>query len=288
MAGSLTEISLQLNRVLDRYGLSSTFLDYRRTVMNHMSIFFNDDSTIDTILVVGSKRDALCSINDTTSDLDVIGIQSAAIFDETNLESAKQFISNTPHFKDNVFILESSSRFGYKYLKSLIYENSKDFSYTKVKGSTYLLNTSKEDVWSERVEHEVEVHGPALSTKWSGYDEEDFQLDTDAVLAFQCPCLPSDFDEWCNRSRNYNWPPHWIIEITKKQGCFVVAAGHPASDTQPIEWRLSLPKTEYLLTKSFNHVQMKCYVLMKLVLKWVIQPQMQEPLSSYHIKTVMF
>lgn len=68
----------------------------------------------------------------------------------------------------------------------------------------------------------------------------------------------------------------------------MVAVGHQGSDTQAIEWRLSLSKTEHLLTKSFNHVQMKCYVLMKLLLKWIIQPQVKDALSSYHIKTVMF
>ncbi|XP_069121180.1 uncharacterized protein [Argopecten irradians] len=285
MAMSDPLISSQLNDVLDSYGLSKTFIDCRRIVFNCFCVGFSDETDDALDMVVGSKRDALCCYWNTESDIDMICIQPDMVFDEVNIETAKTFVSVMVDLKNPVFMLETGSHPGYTYLKWLANEK-KGYLFTTFRGSTYLLNKTKELVIQSRSnpEMEVEVHGPALSNKIS--DEDNFNADM--VSGFHCPSLPKDFDEWCNRKRHYNWPPSWIIEATKKYGCFVVGVGHPNSDTQAIEWRLSLSKTEYLLTKSFNHVQIKCYALMKLVLKWIIQPQIKEPLSSYHVKTVMF
>ncbi|XP_069121183.1 uncharacterized protein [Argopecten irradians] len=280
-------ISSQLNDVLDSYGLSKTFIDYRRIVFNCFCIDFSNVTDDELMIHVGSKRDAVCSILDTESDIDAVFIEPVALFDEGNLNSAKKFASTPNGLKTPVIILETGTHPGYKYLKCLANEKE-EYMYTQFKGSTYLLNTTKQVLYSKGdSEPEPEVHGPALSDSVF-IGGESLHIQVDLVLGFHCPSLPKDFDEWCKRKRNYNWPPSWVIEATKRYGCFVVGVGHPNSDTQAIEWRLSLSKTEYLLTKSFNHVQMKCYVLMKLVMKWIMQPQVKEPLTSYHVKTVMF
>ncbi|XP_069121182.1 uncharacterized protein [Argopecten irradians] len=283
-------ISSQLNDVLDSYGLSKTFIDYRRIVFNCFCVYVLDKDISDEELVFvgGSKRDALCSFHDTKSDFDVIVIAPEVLFDEKHMHSAKHFVSTLNGLENPVFILETGSHHGYKYLKCLTNVKDED-RFTKLRGSAYLLNTTSQAILCDddgESDFKV-VHGPALTQTYLAADES-LILQIDMVLGYHCLSLPKDFDEWCNRKRNYNWPPSWIIEATKKYGCFVVGVGHPNSDTQAIEWRLSMTKTEYLLTKSFNHVQIKCYVLMKLVLKWIIQPQMKEPLSSYHVKTVMF
>ncbi|XP_069121179.1 uncharacterized protein [Argopecten irradians] len=280
-------ISSQLNDVLDSYGLSKIFIEYRRIVAACVCVDISESGIFDDILmvVVGSKRDGLCSYHDTASDFDILAILPEALFDEANMNSAKHFVSTSNNLENSVFILETGSHHGYKYLNCLSNDKNKD-QFTMLRGCTYLLNTATQAILNPE-SSAFENHGPALSKIFSNEDES-LQLEADFVMGLHCPSLPKDFDEWCNRKRNYNWPPSWIIEATKKYGCFVVGIGHPNSDTHAIEWRLSLSKTEFLLTRSFNHVQMKCYALMKLVMKWIIHPQMKEPLSSYHVKTVMF
>ncbi|XP_021342058.1 uncharacterized protein LOC110442670 [Mizuhopecten yessoensis] len=292
MATALPQTSSQLNRVLDAYGLSRSFTDYRRRAIIYALIGIVLDG--DMIMVpVGSKRDALCSSMDTESDIDFLYILPAAVFNEKNQDEMKRYVSTQIKKDFPVFILENGPSPGYKYLKCLVKGyTDRPSTYTHFRGFTYLLNTREYDIPCSDNHFDpfqLEVNGPALSMSGvDGEGEEEIAFKCDAVMAFCCPFLPTDFDEWCNRKRHHRWPPKWIIETTKKYGCLVVGVGHQTSETQAIEWRLSLTKTELLLTKSFNHIQMKCYAMLKLVLKWIIQPQMKESLSSYHVKTVMF
>ena len=67
--------------------------------------------------------------------------------------------------------------------------------------------------------------------------------------------------------------------------------GHPHSDTDMMEWRISFSVAERTLVWSFNHVQMQCYAFMKLILKEFINPQCSplcRVLCSYFIKTFLF
>ena len=58
-----------------------------------------------------------------------------------------------------------------------------------------------------------------------------------------------------------------------------------------MEWRISFSVAERTLVWSFNHVQMQCYAVMKLILKEFINPHCSPPcrvLCSYFIKTFLF
>ena len=58
-----------------------------------------------------------------------------------------------------------------------------------------------------------------------------------------------------------------------------------------MEWRISFSVAERTLVWSFNHIQMQCYAVMKLILKEFINPHCSPPcrvLCSYFIKTFLF
>ena len=128
------------------------------------------------------------------------------------------------------------------------------------------------------------IHGPAESTEGTGRN-----TDCDHVQALRVHEWPKDANVWLQRKRKYNWPSLDMIQHMKTLGFFLVSVGHPDSKERDIEWRISLSLQERYLMASLNPTQFKCYVLLKLVKKDVINKLMgEESLSSYHLKTCIF
>ena len=113
----------------------------------------------------------------------------------------------------------------------------------------------------------------------------------DFVNSIRCTFWPFIATEWPERQRHYGWPNSRDISTITEFGCHLVAVGHPHSDTKLMQWRISFSVAERTLVWSFNHVQMQCYAIMKIVLKEFIKvrcsPQNQI-LCSYFIKTFLF
>ena len=133
------------------------------------------------------------------------------------------------------------------------------------------------------------IQGPSLE-EWNEYaDKSDSGIDN--VPSIHCPFWPSGAEEWVQRPRHYDWPtPSDIANITNF-GCHLVPIGHPLSPFKETEWRISFSVAERILVWSFNHVQLQCYAIMKLILKEFIKvncsPQ-NNVLCSYFIKTFLF
>ena len=131
--------------------------------------------------------------------------------------------------------------------------------------------------------------GPSLET-WTRY-ENTSEPGTDIVLSIHCQFWPSIALEWTQRPRHYGWPNSREISSITEFGCHLVPIGHPHSEEKLKEWRISFSVAERTLVWSFNHIQMQCYALMKIILKEFIKvrcsPQNQV-LCSYFIKTFLF
>ena len=124
-------------------------------------------------------------------------------------------------------------------------------------------------------------HGPASNTAAS-----DTACALDSVFALRCRKWPDCAMEWLTRQRNYNWPTHGQIEKCKTLGCFFVRVGHPNSDENHLQWRLSFSLQERLLVTDFNSVQLKCYILVKMIKNEIIHTRLGEKsLTSYQFKT---
>ena len=131
--------------------------------------------------------------------------------------------------------------------------------------------------------------GPSVE-QWTKYDDITGP-GMDNVLSIHCPFWPEEALEWHERPRPFGWPtPHDVSSIVNF-GFHLVGIGHPHSRTRLLEWRLSFSLAERTLVWSFNHTQMQCYAVMKIILKEFIKkkcsPQNQV-LCSYFIKTFLF
>ena len=114
---------------------------------------------------------------------------------------------------------------------------------------------------------------------------------TDNVDCIHCSFWPSEALEWRDRPRRFGWPTSNDISSIVDFGFHLVAIGHPNSDTKLMELRISFSLAERTLVWAFNHTQIQCYALMKIILKEFIKvrcsPQNQV-LCSYFIKTFLF
>ena len=111
---------------------------------------------------------------------------------------------------------------------------------------------------------------------------------SDIVVALACTDWPECAQEWLSRKRIYGWPSKELIKQCKSLGFIVVSACHPASDEKHFQWRISFSHQERLLVTQFNSVQLKCYILLKIIKKELIKQEIKEDtLTSYHLKTCM-
>ena len=114
---------------------------------------------------------------------------------------------------------------------------------------------------------------------------------SDFVLSIHCDFWPNGASEWKQRPRKFCWPAPLTLSSILSFGCHLVAIGHPHSETKLIEWRISFSMAERTLVLSFNHVQMQCYAVMKIILKEFIKKKCSpknQVLCSYFIKTFLF
>ena len=126
-------------------------------------------------------------------------------------------------------------------------------------------------------------HGPAATIKATRSNDA-----LDVVSAVRCHTWPDCAFEWLVRERHYNWPSREQIDKCKTLGCFFVKVGHPDSIEKQLQWRLSFSLQERLLVTDFNSVQLKCYILLKMIKKERIHKYLGEKsLTSYHFKTCM-
>ena len=111
---------------------------------------------------------------------------------------------------------------------------------------------------------------------------------SDTVFALMFTDWPECAFEWLSRRRIHGWPSEELIKQCKSLGFIVVSACHPASDEKQFQWRISFSHQERLLVTQFNSVQLKCYILLKIIKKELIQQYIKEDtLTSYHLKTCM-
>ena len=111
---------------------------------------------------------------------------------------------------------------------------------------------------------------------------------SDTVVALSCRDWPECAREWLSRTRIHGWPSKELIKQCKSLGFIVVSACHPASGEKQFQWRISFSHQERLLVTQFNSVQLKCYILLKIIKKELIKQYIKEDtLTSYHLKTCM-
>ena len=135
-----------------------------------------------------------------------------------------------------------------------------------------------------------QIQGPSVEV-WSEYADTS-ESGQDNVPSILCKFWPTSAAEWKDRPRHYGWPSQRDKEYIEQFGCHLVPVGHPLSARKSLEWRLSFSIAERTLVWSFNHTQLQCYAVMKLILKEYVKTECSEKhksvLCSYFIKTFLF
>ena len=159
------------------------------------------------------------------------------------------------------------------------YSNIYYKSYESVdSGDRIVYTLSDERNWNR-----LTIQGPARRIAATGP-----QLPIDNVPALRCRKWPDCASEWLTRERSYNWPQRDLIEYFKQLGCFLVCVGQPGSNEYLLQWRWSFSLQERHLVSRFNSVQLKCYILLKIIKKDIINNALGEDvLTSYHCKTCL-
>ena len=134
------------------------------------------------------------------------------------------------------------------------------------------------------------IQGPSIES-WDVYAKTSMP-GIDKVPSIHCKSWPTSAAEWKDRPRYYGWPCKDDKEYIEAFGCHLVPIGHPRSANKSLEWRFSFSIAERTLVWSFNHTQLQCYALMKLILKEFVKRKCDKEhkgvLCSYFIKTLLF
>ena len=167
-------------------------------------------------------------------------------------------------------------------LRSVVPTNNELYLSSQQFVSSPWLQTKKTDT--------SRIQGPSVEI-WDEYTDTSAS-GNDNVPSIICKFWPTSAAEWKDRPRHYGWPSQQDREYIEQFGCHLVPVGHPLSARKSLEWRLSFSIAERTLVWSFNHTQLQCYAVMKLILKEYVKKNCAEKyknvLCSYFIKTFLF
>ncbi|XP_060574006.1 uncharacterized protein LOC132731770 [Ruditapes philippinarum] len=141
----------------------------------------------------------------------------------------------------------------------------------------------KNSILSWAIGGHKEIHGPA----YAQHGQPGF-MDVDKVLALHCTTWPQQARQWLLQQGEGQWPSAEMKQYCSRTGCFVVGVGCKGSEHEQLEWRISTSLAERCLMFNLNITQIRCYVLMKMIIKSLINPFFPDVISSYMCKTVLF
>ncbi|XP_053401564.1 uncharacterized protein LOC128557677 [Mercenaria mercenaria] len=158
-------------------------------------------------------------------------------------------------------------------------DHNPDSRLTVSRGKVLLKNTGLIDV---ALAAGCVINGPALSQGMPGIG------DNDMVPAHHCKSWPAEAQPWLVRQGIGRWPTEDMKRYCETTGYFVVAVSSKNGQHEELEWRISTSQAERCLMFSLNITQLRCYILMKMILKTFINPRCDGVLSSFMCKTVLF
>ena len=292
MASWTQEHSMILSLLLDAVVGTKEMVEIRQDLCKILDCLY---STLlqNNVYLTGSKAEGLdLPGSDTDLMFDVnnlYGIKVTQSIDEHNLSLHSTFFMSTanipPGFALLVQYLPQTS------MNLSIYEACQNMNGIRYLSSDLIIKTAVSEFSNlpVHVVQKVKRQGPSAEI-WTAMDDKS-ESGTDNVLSIHCPFLPNESSEWVQRPRHFGWPTLQDISSITNFGFHLVPVGHPHSATKLMEWRISFSMAERTLVWSFNHAQMQCYAVMKIILKEFIKvrcnPQNQI-LCSYFIKTFLF
>ncbi|XP_053374808.1 uncharacterized protein LOC128547108 [Mercenaria mercenaria] len=276
-------ISMRLSAVLDDIGVNENIVMKRRRTyllsetMHTIRMRANGRQT--TIYDLGSQSEGTTTPR-LQSDLDKLFCADRVIV-------IQDWSEWTPGKYNYLMIQNETTPPGYCRLQLLrpdaplpvTHETGNDIA-DDTQGRILLKNT----IIDTLVEGGLQRDGPSVALLGVG---PDFRA-KDSVFAYPCKSWPQSPRAWLHQQETNTWPTAEMIRYAKSTKCFVVGVGSRASENATFEWRLSTALAERCLMFSLNITQIKCYILMKMILKTYMYINAESYISSFMCKTVLF
>ncbi|XP_060554209.1 uncharacterized protein LOC132715233 [Ruditapes philippinarum] len=265
--------SLQLSKVLDDIGVSDATVRKRREIM-----LANETIKIIQQKMLG-KEVTIYSFGSQTEGTTAIGLNSDTdtLVSDNRFNIIQDLAEWRVGYKNVLMVHDPNTPPGYCLLQET-YDNYPSPVVHIQTGRDLLRN----DWFVDRMPAGTVRHGPSLSTRGlQGLNDDDI------VHAYYCKSWPKEARQWINTTRPGYWPPEELKRQAMNDGCFVVPVGLHGTENEDFQWRISTSLTERRLMFSLNIVQIRCYVLMKMILKSYQTLVSEDALSSFICKTVL-
>ncbi|XP_060569635.1 uncharacterized protein LOC132728044 [Ruditapes philippinarum] len=274
-------LSLMLSEVLHDIGVNErTVMERRRARMlteTMLNIMYRLTDENFTRYSLGSLSEGTTTIG-LQSDIDILGS-----FNDYNII---QDWSEWEHGKINFLMIQDENTTpGYCFLQLLRVDVPlpltvipNEHHITDRRGRILLKNT----FINHCLQGGEQRHGPSIALQ----GEPGF-CDRDKVFAIRCKSWPQSASGWLDRQGIGRWPTQEMRRYAASTGFFVVPTGSKVSEYPELEWRISTSLTERCLMTNLNITQIRCYVLLKMILKSFLNPQDEINISSFMCKTVL-
>ena len=258
-------------------------LDCAHSTASQRNSYFTG-SRAEGLHLQGSDEDYMIEINSYTK-YNIKVIQSLA--ENTTIFPYSTFLMSTENVRPGFTLLQHVPQTP---LPPFLNQTSRDINGLRYLSSDIFIQ--KRLIEMQRDKYFIDViklrrQGPSMEMSTGIRNMEPM----DNVDCIRCTFWPNEASEWQGRPRHFGWPTEDDILSITDFGFHLVPIGHPHSDTSEMEWRISFSIAERTLVWSFNHIQMQCYALMKIILKQFINlrcSQQNQVLCSYFIKTFLF
>ncbi|XP_060562599.1 uncharacterized protein LOC132722173 [Ruditapes philippinarum] len=272
-------LSLMLSEVLHDIGVNERMMMRRKRhymlaeTMSNITYRLIDENMTEYLL--GSKTEGTTTIG-LDSDLDILFCNH-----EVNIIQDR---SDWEHGKSNYLMIQDENTTpGYCFLQLLLpYE---PLPVTVIPNEQHIIDRNERILCKNTKKvhiHGVVDHGPSLFSQGQhGY------CDRDHVLALPCKSWPQSALGWLDRQGISRWPTIEMRRYAASTRCFVVPTGSKVSEYPELEWRISTSLAERCLMFNLNITQIRCYVLLKMILKSSLNPEGTIDISSFMCKTVL-
>ncbi|XP_060562593.1 uncharacterized protein LOC132722168 [Ruditapes philippinarum] len=245
----------------------------RETIIN-IPDWLTDENV--TAYFLGSQSEGTTTVG-LDSDIDVL----VCMYDCNIIQD----MSEWKHCKVNYLMIQDENTTpGYCFLQLL--RHDAPLPVTASPNENYITDRSGRILYKNTVIHgllECAVgHGPSLAIQG-----QPGICDRDTVLAFPCRSWPQSASSWLDRQGIDRWPTQEMRRYLGSTVCFVVPTGSKVSAYHELEWRISTSLAERCLILNLNVTQIRCYVLLKMILKFFLNPQEEINMSSFMCKTIL-
>jgi tetratricopeptide (TPR) repeat protein len=273
-------VSLALSEVLDDIGVNERMVMKRRRhlmlleTMGNITFRLTDKNLTEYRL--GSRSEGTTTLG-LKSDFDIL-----VCGNDVNII---QDLSEWEHGKLNYLMIQDENTTpGYCFLQRL--RNDEPLPVTVIPDEYHMTDRSgrilfKSTLLNGRFPGFVE-HGPSIARQG-----QPGLSDADTVFSLPCKSWPQSASGWLERQGIGRWPTQDMKGYAASTGCFVVPTGSKVGEYPELEWRISTSLAEMFLMSNLNITQIRCYVLMKMILKSFLNPQGTINISSFMCKTVL-